>query len=116
MLVDRRRCGRVLALALWFNGHSDLFYRYLHGDKETFRLAFRRLRQAYSLISHPIHPLACTMCQHDPDGRRLFQHRNGDKWSLHNPNRRVPGFWHESECRRHLARLRTLWYPPRTIA
>jgi hypothetical protein len=109
ILVDKRRCGRALALSQWFNDHSDFFYRHIHGDKETFHLAFRKLGQPYALIPHPIHPLACTMCQHDPDGRRVFQHRNGDKWSLTTLNRRVRGFWHEEACRLELRRLRRLW-------
>jgi hypothetical protein len=109
ILVDRGRCGRALALALWFNANSDFFYRHVHGDKETFHLAFRRLRLPYAMIRHPIHPLQFTMCQHDPEGRRLFQHRNGDKWNLLLTNRRVPDFWHEEECRSHILRLRELW-------
>jgi hypothetical protein len=109
ILADRGRCGRALALAKWFNEHSDFFYRHVHGDKETFHLAFRKLGQPYALVRHPIHPLDFTMCQHDPDGRRLFQHRNGDKWSLSVLNRRVRGFWHEEACRLEVRRLRRLW-------
>ena len=109
ILVDKRRCGKALALALWFNAHSDFFYRHIHGDKETFHLAFRRLGQSYGLIRHPVRALEGTMCQHDPDGNRLFQHRNGDKWNLRLNNRRVPDFWHEEECRRAVVRLRGLW-------
>ncbi|MCL4177400.1 MAG: hypothetical protein KJ072_06605 [Verrucomicrobia bacterium] len=109
ILVDKRRCERALGLALWFNENSDFFYSHLHGDKETFHLAFRRLRQPYSLVSHPIRPLEFTMCQHDPAGNRIFQHRNGDKWNLPPTNRRVKGFKHEEECRRHIASLRRIW-------
>src|SRR6266446_5865383 len=42
IVVDKRRCWRALRLSLWFNEHSDFYYRYLHGDKETFHLAFRK--------------------------------------------------------------------------
>jgi hypothetical protein len=49
------------------------------------------------------------MCQHDFQGRRIFQHRNTDKWDLFLLNRRVKDFWFEDECRHHLARLRGLW-------
>jgi hypothetical protein len=49
------------------------------------------------------------MCQHDFYGRRLFQHRNTDKWDLLLQNRRVKGFRFEEECLGHIKRLRTLW-------
>jgi hypothetical protein len=48
------------------------------------------------------------MCQHDFQGRRVFQHRNLDKWSLFG-NKRVKGFWFEDECRQYLDQLRRLW-------
>jgi len=109
ILVDKRRVWFALRLALWFNEHSDFFYRYLHGDKETFHLAFRKLRQPYSLVPHRIHTLPGTMCQHDFAGGRLFQHRNSDKWNLFLRNKPVPGFRLESECRQHVTRLQRLW-------
>jgi hypothetical protein len=109
LLVDKRRCWRALRLALWMNEHSDFFYRYLHGDKETFHLAFRKLNQPFVLISTPVHQLRGTMCQHDLEGRRLFQHRNTDKWSLFANNPLVEDFWHEDDCRQYLKQLQGLW-------
>jgi ADP-heptose:LPS heptosyltransferase len=108
ILVDKRRCWGALRLAMWFNEHSDFYYRYLHGDKETFHLAFRKLGQPYCLVPTAIHPLEATMCQHDLQGRRLFQHRNLAKWRLDQPNKRIRDFWFEDECRRYLAKLRRL--------
>jgi ADP-heptose:LPS heptosyltransferase len=109
MLVDKQRCWRPLRLALWFNEHSDFYYQHLHGDKETFRLAFHLLRKDYGWV--PILPeaLVGTMCQHDFQGRRVFQHRNTDKWDLHLRNRRIEGFLHEEECRQLVLRLRARW-------
>jgi hypothetical protein len=49
------------------------------------------------------------MCQHDFLGRRIFQHRNTDKWDLLLRNRIVKDFWFEDECRQHIKRLRALW-------
>lgn len=109
IVVDKQRCWRALCLALWFNENSDFYYQYLHGDKETFHLAFRKLNQPYSLVPKPIHPLAGTMCQHDFQGRRIFQHRNSDKWDLFLSNRQVEGFRQEPECRRYIARLQRIW-------
>ena len=64
------------------NEHSDFYYQYVHGDKETFHMAWRMLGQEYAMVPHPLHPLEGTMCQHDFEGRRVFQHRNMLKWSV----------------------------------
>jgi hypothetical protein len=109
ILVDKQRCWRALCLAMWFNENADFYYRYIYGDKETFHLAFRKLNQKYRLVKKPIRRLTGTMCQHDFEGRRLFQHRNMDKWNLFLNNRKVPGFWFEKDCRRWVSRLRDLW-------
>jgi ADP-heptose:LPS heptosyltransferase len=109
MVVDKSRCWAALALAMWFNEHSDFYFQHLHGDKETFHLAFEKLKQPYHLISTPIHRLPGTMCQHDLDGRRLFQHRNNNKWNLFLLNARVPGFEYEADCRQCIEELREIW-------
>jgi hypothetical protein len=109
IVLDKKRCWRALRLCLWFNENSDFYYQYLYGDKETFHLAFRKLKQPYSLVPHPIHSLEKTMCQHDFDGRRIFQHRNQDKWDLFLGNERIKDFWFEQDCFDYVARLQKLW-------
>lgn len=109
IVVDKRRCWRALALSLWYNEHSDFFYRFIHGDKDTFHMAFRKLRVPYAMPATPIESLQGVMCQHDFQGRRIFQHRNSHKWSLAGPNRRIPGFLHEEMCLRFLEELRNAW-------
>ena len=109
VLVDKRRCWAALCLAMWFNENSDFYYQHLHGDKETFHLAFRKLKKGYALVPTPVHTLVRTMCQHDFEGRRLFQHRNLDKWKLSLRNRRIADFWFEPECRDDVILLRQLW-------
>jgi ADP-heptose:LPS heptosyltransferase len=109
ILLDKQRCWPALRLSLWFNENSDFYYQYLHGDKETFHLAFRKLKQSYSLVPHPIHPLSGVMCQHDFQGHRIFQHRNLDKWDLFLHNRQIEGFWLERECREYVTQLHHLW-------
>jgi hypothetical protein len=49
------------------------------------------------------------MCQHDFSGRRIFQHRNTDKWNLFLRNKQVDDFWFETECRQYLLQLRQRW-------
>lgn len=109
MLVHKQKCWRPLQLAFWFNDHSDFFFKYIHGDKDTFHMAWRRLEQPYAMIQRPIRALQGIMCQHDPSGRRIFQHRNMHKWSLHGINTHVPGFWHEKSCLKFLRRLQRQW-------
>src|SRR5262249_35925549 len=109
IVVDRQRCWQALQLCMWLNENPDFYYRYIHDTKETVDLAFRRLKKRYSLVRTPIHTIAATMCQHDFQGRRIFQHRNMDKWDLLLHNRRVEDFWFEKECRNYVAHLRKLW-------
>lgn len=109
LLVDKSRCWNALQLAMWYNKHANFYYQYIHGDKDTFHLAFRKLEQAYAMTSYPIHPLEYTMCQHDFDGRRIFQHRNLAKWTLNRPNLRLFDFWYEEECLEFLQYLKIKW-------
>jgi ADP-heptose:LPS heptosyltransferase len=109
IVVDKKRCWQALSLALWFNEHSDFYYQHLHGDKETFHLAFHRLRKSYGFVATPARALLGTMCQHDFEGNRLFQHRNTDKWSLIVRNTAIEDFWYEAECRACLADLEHRW-------
>ena len=109
IVIDKRRCWNAMQLCMWYNEFSDFFYNHVHGDKETFHLAFRKLDQPYSMPDTPIHPLEATMCQHDFDGNRLFQHRNLDKWALFRENARIHDFQMEDDCLRHLAALRKHW-------
>ena len=106
IVVDKQRCWKALNLAMWFNEHSDFYYHHIHGDKDTFHLAWRKLRQPYAMPARGIETLEGTMCQHDFTGARLFQHRNGRKWQVSGRNARVRGFRLEEDCRRHLRRLR----------
>ena len=109
IVVDKLRCWEALQLTLWYNEHSDFFYKYIHGDKDTFHMAFRKVGQPYAMPAVPIHPLEYTMCQHDFKGERVFQHRNLAKWILRQPNLRIHDFWHEDECLRYLTQLEQKW-------
>lgn len=116
ILLDKERCWSALRLTMWFNENSDFYYQYIHGDKETFHLAFRKLRQNYALVPHPIHSLDATMCQHDFSGRRLFQHRNRDKWDLFLNHKRIEDFWFEKDCLAFLGQLQRVWPGSPSIA
>ena len=109
ILIDKSRCWQALNLAMWYNEHSDFFYRHVWGDKDTFRFAWHKTGQRFAMPPFPIHPLEDTMCQHDFSGRRLFQHRNGHKWKIRHPNKRIAGFLCEEECLADVERLKALW-------
>jgi hypothetical protein len=109
ILVDKSRCWKALRLTMWINENSDFFYRYLHGDKDTFHLAFAKLKTSFIQINTPIESLEGVMCQHDFDGHRIFQHRNSHKWTLSGKNHKVPGFLFETECLAYLRALKAIW-------
>lgn len=112
IVVDKSRCWEPLLLTMWMNEHSDFWYRHVHGDKETFHMAWRKLGREYAMTPCPIYPLTGgVMCQHDFSARRLFQHRNGPKFSLTEPFVSVPGFIHEERCRQFLLELAKRWTP-----
>jgi len=106
VVVNKFKCWKALCLALWYNEHADFYYQHIHGDKETFHMAFRKLNQPYAMPDYPIWPLDGVMCQHDFRGRRIFQHRNLRKWDLHGNNPTTVGFLFEKECLSMLYDLR----------
>ena len=109
IVVDKARCWGPLRLAGWMNDHSDFWYRCFHGDKETFHLAWRKLGRGYAMPIHAIEDREGVICQHDFEGRRIFQHRSGHKWTLMGDNRRIAGLLFEDECRAALDELDRAW-------
>lgn len=105
ILVNKHRCWQALQMTMHLNEHSDFYYRYIHGDKETFHMAWRMLGKAYSMVPRYPQSLTGAMCQHDFAGLRIFQHRNSAKWRL-NGNPHVQGFEQEEECLAWLDELR----------
>jgi hypothetical protein len=120
IVIDKERSWDALYLTLHLNEHSDFYYRHINGDKETFHMAWRMLGQPYSMPAHgprwavgSINPddpeFADVLQQHDFDGRVIFQHRTGAKWTAWGQNLRVPGFEHEATCLEALRELRQNW-------
>ncbi len=97
ILVNKSKCWHALNLTMWINEHSDFWYKYIYGDKDTFHMAWRKIGQEYSMPEKLIHTIEHTMCQHDLEGNIIFQHRNMDKWSLKG-NKTVRNFQHEEKC------------------
>lgn len=110
ILISKQVCWKAMNLCNWYNEHSDFFYQILYGDKDTFRFAWRRLGQPYLMPEKGIVRLRHTVCQHDLEGRRLFQHRCHVKWSLRG-NHCIRGFLYQRECEAFIEELKELWQP-----
>jgi len=114
IVVNKARRWKELALTMHLNEHSDFYYRHVWGDKETYHMAWRMYDSKYSMVPFPIQQLpvtgnSLTMCQHDFDGRRIFQHRNLDKWRYDGVNIKIPGFLYESDGLQYVKELRSKW-------
>jgi hypothetical protein len=107
-VLNKRRCWEPLSLAMHYNEHSDYYYRLVHGDKDTFHLAWRRLGRDYAMIPGWTECRIHTFMQRWFDGRLLFQHRSGDKWRLDGGNKRSD-FLYEDKAVELLERLRARW-------
>jgi Mannosyltransferase putative len=120
LLVDKRRCWHALQLALHMNMHSEVFYPFTMGDKETFHLAWLISDAPWAMPAHPARGTATGIYQRDFEGRLLFQHRSGAKWRLTGPNELAANFQHQADCLRFLDELRERWsgridaVPPRS--
>jgi hypothetical protein len=108
IVIDKQRCWRALSLSMWFNEHSDFYYRYIYGDKDTFHLAFRKLNQHYSMPTGVLNAEGI-LYQHDFNGDRIFQHLCARKWDLKGSINYAAGFLYEDECKKDLELLRNIW-------
>lgn len=108
ILVNKSKHWKALRLTLWYNEHSDFYYQYVDGEKETFHLTFRKLKACYVMIDTLPTVVDGAVYQHDYHGKKLFQHRQGDKWKLYGMNRNVAQFKDEGKCFRYLDQLKDL--------
>jgi hypothetical protein len=109
IMIDKKRCWKELNLTMHLNEHSDVYYKHVHGDKETYHMAWHMLGTEYSMPTRGIYRLPAVMCQHDFWGNRIFQHRNLDKWKLKGSNNTIKGFMLEDECKKYLKELQKKW-------
>ena len=76
-MIDKARHWKPLRLSLWWNEHSDYSYRWLHGDKDTFLMAWRQRKAPFSMPRVWPDWDTHTAIQHDFDGNRLFPPPDG---------------------------------------
>src|SRR6185312_6198499 len=122
IVVDKRRHWPELQLALHFNQQARFYYHYLHGDKDTFQLAWRLRDARFAMPStQPEHvyapfaddsgdPDALTgLWQHDFSGNRTAFHHTDIKLVAWGRNPHVPGFPMDDARDAALAELRRRW-------
>lgn len=117
ILVKKSEFLEPLRFALQMNYEADRYYQHIWGDKDTFRFAWHKSGRRFAMPDTGVELLTAAngpknggvMCQHDFEGRRVFQHRNILKWQLFGNNPHVAGFFHEPLCRKFLEELRVQW-------
>ncbi len=109
VLLRKADVWHPLMVTVHLNAHSDHYYRYLNGDKDTFLLAWLLTGRPWAMTGTPPQVLSRTLYQHDFEGQVVFQHRTGAKWVLRGDNLVEPGFAYEAQCVTYLGELRTLW-------
>ena len=50
LVIDKRRCWRPMQLTMHLNEHSGYYYSVFYGDKDTLRLAWRKVAQLRHLV------------------------------------------------------------------
>jgi len=107
-LLDKERCWAVVNLCWWYNDHSDFYYEFANGGEVAFPMAFYKLERPFALPP-AAQEIKVGLCQHDFEGRRIFQHRAFDPWNLFRRNQEDPEFLFEAECFAWLDVIRRQW-------
>jgi alpha 1,2-mannosyltransferase len=100
MLIDKSRSWAQLQLCVHLNAKGDEYYKFLYGDKDTFRFSWLALKKEYFMIEHAVGTCGyinkednsfngVTMVQRDREGEIIFLHRNLLKWDITNKDERV---------------------------
>ena len=109
MLIDKRQSWRPLNLAWHYNERCDLYYRLIHGDKDTFHMAWRKAGAAYAMPAKAMRFVSRAMVQHDLSGRRVFEHLARCKFTYDGNHPELEGIESHASARNHVAALKQLW-------
>src|SRR5262249_51391055 len=109
-LIDKSRCWAELQLTMHLNEHSDFWYHYVYGDKDTFKLAWHKLRRRYAIPAELPSWAWPAILQYDLDGRLLFTHACQGKDQLRR-GVRLSALPQADAAVRAAARLNGLWSP-----
>jgi hypothetical protein len=109
LVVDKSRSWHALQIAMHMNMHSESFYDYTHGDKETFHLAWILAGAEWAMPDHPARRTPTGIYQRDFEGRLIFQHRSHAKWRLSGTNPLADNFRHQQQCLGFIGELGDRW-------
>lgn len=82
VLVDKKRCYKALRVADYYNERSELTYKVLLGDKDTFWFAFKRSGTPFHFVQTPAGYTRNCIIQHDLEGKPLFCHATQAKFCM----------------------------------
>jgi hypothetical protein len=106
-VLNKEKCWKEINQTMWWNEHSDFTYRHIHGDKDTYHVAWSQCLTPYAMCDR--YPdFFGGFHQFDCEGTLAFQHRNEQKLSLEN-NRFMENFVHEKRMHELATELRGLW-------
>lgn len=110
LLLNKSKCWKALELTSYLNENSNFFYRFLFGDKDTFRMAWLKTNTPFKSPTSPY----ClknneVIYQSDFNEDVIFQHRSGSKWKLNGINSQPSKFQYNKECSNFLMQLRQKW-------
>jgi len=80
IFLEKNKTWDPICLTMWMNEYSDFFYRYFHGDKESFHFAWLKMKYPY-FVGQPYKLVGFNHWQHWYN-ELLFQHRTWSKYSL----------------------------------
>jgi Mannosyltransferase putative len=131
LLINKSKCWPQLGLTCHFNAHGKIYYKFVYGDKDTFRLAWQRLDFTKTGRIRPVNYLEVSeqvpygfmpygpfhmgkpnrwskwgggsvMVQRDRRGKPLFNHRTLNKFALDRDNVFNDDVINEERYHRHL--------------
>lgn len=108
ILINKDQCWREINLTCHYNKHADWYYKLFLGDKETFHLAWRKLRTDFVFLQNTTHINVMQgkyFYQYDWDNELLFQHRSANKFHL-GDNILIPEFCYQKEILKIISELR----------
>lgn len=73
ILVNKRKCWKAMMLTMHLNEYSDFWYEYVYGDKDTFKLAWHKIEQKYSMPNKSAWR-SPAIIQHDFNNKPIFYH------------------------------------------
>lgn len=85
LVIDKKRLWPGVRLTVWMNSHSEAFYQLLHGDKDQWQIAFRKMGIPFTVGDKP--DWIGSGMVHKWKGRPVFNHVMNAKRTSEKPPR-----------------------------